>query len=98
MSWAPDDFESGIIDLTEVQQTVLAAHRHYNLAAVWYDPWQAQLLAQQLIAQGVPMVECVFNPANKDLMARSLLEAFTNKLIRLYHDEPLIREPATHPH
>lgn len=85
VSWKPED-HNGEVDVAEIEHYVLAAHEMYNFAAVAYDPWQAAYLAQRLSAEGLPMCECQFTPANKDLMARSLLGAFQNNLIRLYPD------------
>ena len=38
------------------------------------------------------MNECTFTPQNKDIMAKSLLEAFVNRLILLYDDSQLTRD------
>ncbi len=96
-SWRPEDF-GGAVDLQVVREAVLRAERTYGLLGCGYDPWQAQLMAQELTDQGVNMHECPFTPNNKNIIAHSLLEAFADpgigrpRLIALYHDEKLSRD------
>lgn len=92
VSWRPQDFADGVVDLEVVRETVEHANRLYNFRCVGYDPWQAHLLAQELVRAGVPMREWVFNSGNKDFMARSLLEAFANRTIALYREPQLERD------
>jgi hypothetical protein len=86
-SWAPSQFETGEIDLTVVQVAVAEAKLRYNAAAFVFDPFQSILLAQQLRADGITMIEYPFTPKAKEEMAKSLLEAFNNQRVRLYPDD-----------
>lgn len=91
ISWKPADY-GGTVDLMEVEHTVLTAHKIYDFRNVRYDEWQCALMAQRLASQGVPMVVCPFSPANKDCMARAIIEAFTNRLVALYPDSEFERD------
>ena len=50
-SWSPPP--GGKIDLTVVQDAVAEADRDFDLEAVCFDPYQAALMAQQLVRAGV---------------------------------------------
>jgi phage terminase large subunit-like protein len=91
VSWRPEDY-GGTVNLEIVKLAVLNVHRRYGLTGCGYDPWQCQMMAQGLLAEGVPMCEWPFNPARKDVMARALLSAFTERKVALYHDPILARD------
>jgi hypothetical protein len=91
VSWSPED-HGGQVDLDIVRHTVATAHRVYDFRCVGYDPWQGYLMAQQLLADDVPMREWPFVPKNKDLMARALLTAFADRRVALYRDAELERD------
>lgn len=82
-SWRPPG-NGGKIDLMQVEAAVLQAHRRFNLAGVWFDPYQCELMAQRLTRAGVPMHPMPFRGATLDAMASTLLEAFQSRLIELY--------------
>ena len=46
-----------VTDLSAIEQTLLRDMEHYEVLAVAFDPWQATQLAQDLMAEGAPMVE-----------------------------------------
>lgn len=50
-------FDGPIIDLTGIQNYLLADMAQYDVLAVAYDPWQATQLSQNMMAEGAPMVE-----------------------------------------
>jgi hypothetical protein len=89
-SWAPGP--GGQVDLSAVENAVLAAHNRFNLAAVNYDPHQCALLAQRATAAGVPMVETSFTGSNLDAMASGLLEVFKAREVDLYLDPALVAD------
>jgi hypothetical protein len=103
-SWRPQDFAGGQVDIATVEKAVITATRDFEVNVWGFDPWQALHLAQNLAKRGVPVYETPFTASNKDIMARSLLSAFRERLIRLYPDAELrrdllrlrIRESATH--
>lgn len=51
------EFPGPVIDLTAIQQYILSDLENFEILACAYDPWQASQLAQNLMAEGVPMVE-----------------------------------------
>jgi len=90
-SWAPGP--EGQVDLTAVEEDVLACHQRYDLVMCGFDPNQALLMAQRLVKRGVPMVECSFAAGKMlDRMARDLLSAFRSRMIELYDDPALVND------
>jgi phage terminase large subunit-like protein len=69
--------EGNIIDYGEVTAQVLEDCRLHEPSTIAYDPWNAPQLAQQLTAEGAPMIEFVqgvrsYNAATKELEAMLL--------------------------
>ncbi len=89
-SWAPG--LDGKVDLMAVRRGVLTAHQKYDLRWLGYDPSQAELMAQELEHEGVPMNAVEFRGKNLDLMARELLQTFRNRRIDLYPDDRLVND------
>jgi hypothetical protein len=87
--WAPI---AGRVDLQAVQHAVLKAHEQFNLRAVFFDPFQAELMADQLRKAHVTMQEMTFGGANLNRMATALLEVFRERKIDLYDDPQLLRD------
>ncbi len=90
-SWSPNVM-TGEIDLTDVEEAVFKAAKKYRFRGVYYDPSQAQLMAQRLRKRGVKMVEVPFVGSSLNLMASSVVTAFRQKRIDLYNDPQLIRD------
>jgi hypothetical protein len=82
-SWLPRELGHDV-DLSEVEETIYAAHRRYGLGRVLYDPFQAELLAQRLRKRGVPMESYSFAGKNLTALASNLLDAFRSGLVKLY--------------
>lgn len=78
-AWRPP--AGGRVDLEAVQAVVREASRQFGLHAVAYDPWQSELLSQQLQREGIRMVETPFSGANLTKMAAELVEAFQSNSI-----------------
>jgi len=89
-SWRPGP--AGRVDLVEVREAVRRAAEIYGLACVAYDPHQAELMAQELAAAGVPTWEMGFFGRNLDLMASSLMQAFRQRMIDLYNEPELLED------
>jgi hypothetical protein len=89
-SWAPP--YGGKIDLAMVQDAVLAAHQHFCLFRCFFDPHQAELMAQNLLREGVPMEAVPFTVPSLQDMATALLERFTSRQVDLFPDEGLIAD------
>jgi hypothetical protein len=89
-SWAPP--KGGQVSLEAVRDYVFDAHKRFHFAKLLYDPWQAELMAQELRRYGVPAEPVVFSGQNLNKMATALLEAFNNRNIDLYRDEKLIKD------
>jgi hypothetical protein len=88
-SWTPI---GGKVDLIEVRDAVLEAARVFSLGAVAYDPFQAELMAQELTAAGIPTMEQKFVGGNLDMMASTLMQAFRGRTIDLYPDPELVAD------
>ena len=85
-SWRPG--RQGV-DLEQVETACREAHRRFRLARLYYDPYQAALMAQRLQRHGVPVTEVPFVGKNLDLMASTLMDVFRSRRIDLYPDERL---------
>jgi hypothetical protein len=90
-SWNPAD-TGGKVDLIEVRHVVSTAYQMYRFIGCKYDFWQAELMAQELQADGVPMSETKMGAEDLNLITRSLLDAFSNRRIALYYDPDLERD------
>ena len=89
-SWAP--MPGGRVDLESVKDAVLSTHQQFNLTTCRYDPYQAELMAQQLSREDVPMEELPFVGKNLNVMASTLLDAFRSGRLDLYRDDALMRD------
>jgi hypothetical protein len=89
-SWSPGS--TGEIDLTAVEEAVFNANKKYRFKGCYYDPSQAQLMAQRLRKRGVKMIEVPFVGQNLTLMASTVMTAFRQRRIDLYDDPQLIKD------
>jgi phage terminase large subunit-like protein len=89
--WAPEA-GTGKVDLTKVQAGVKAAFDLFQPRSIYYDPYQADLMAVQLRKQGCRMVEIAFSGGNLNSMASEFIEQFTSRNIDLYNDAGLLRD------
>lgn len=86
-SWKPDE-RTGKVDLIAVKDTCLAMHRTFHAEVLWYDPYEAQLMAQLLAREGVRMKEMGFaSPANCTKMAVALMQTVKARKLQCYEDE-----------
>jgi hypothetical protein len=91
-SWAPR--AGGQIDLEAVELAALATARRLGLTAIFFDPFQAALMAQRLRRQGVRLEEVVFSGQNLDALASGVLEVFKAREIDLYPEPELAQDLA----
>jgi phage terminase large subunit-like protein len=90
------------VQLADVREYVLTAHREYNRAPVVLDPWQGKDMAQQLRRSGVRVEEFTFSSQSNGRLAVSLLHLLRDHLLLLPADWALadelvnvrLREPA----
>jgi hypothetical protein len=93
--WAPQLRAGGAakVDLTEVEDAVLAASRRFQIAKCLYDPSQCEHLAQRCQREGVPMDALSFStPSNRQALASVLLESFHSRVVDLYDDPDLLQD------
>jgi hypothetical protein len=87
-SWSPE-YSGGQVSLAEVREACRRAHRLWDMPLI-YDPWQAELMAEDLRADGIECHERTFTPANCNEMATSLIRCFRNRTLELFSDPRLI--------
>ena len=88
-SWAPRP--GGRVDLPEVYQAVISAHRRFRFR-LFYDPSQAEFMAQQFERRHIVCERVPFIGQNMDRMANTLLQTFRARTIDLYNEPALIRD------
>ena len=89
-SWAPEP--DGVVDLAAIRETCIDVGDRFHLESLQFDPFQAQLLVQNLRQKYIPCFEMPFTRKNLNTMASKLLEVFRAGQIRLYPDKKLIRD------
>lgn len=89
-SWKPP--RGGKVDLASVQWAIMDAHRQYKLETLFYDPYQAELMAQQLRSgcRGMKVEPMNFVGSNLARMATVAMEAFRSRRVDLYPDPRLL--------
>lgn len=91
-AWSPSDFPNRTIPLAVVRDAILRIHERFYLERVIADPYGAQLLVEELVQAGISCTLLPFTGPNLDLMAKSLLEAFSDDRVQLYDDPALLRD------
>ncbi len=86
-AWEPDGDE---IDLREVEDHVLACCRRFR-ADLYYDPWQATLMAQRLRGKGIRTVEVPFSGQNLNRMANTLKQVVENHQLEAFDVDGRLR-------
>lgn len=81
---------NGKISLLEVQRAFHEFNHQFRPVTWCYDPFQAELMAQQGTAVGISMREVPFGPKNLNLMASSVLQLFRSGQIELCDDQALV--------
>lgn len=86
-AWLPEGGKP--IDLMKLEEEIVALHKLYGFD-LFYDPWQAELLAQRLRSRGVRTHEVPFSGPNLMKMASATVETFSEGQIALYNDAALL--------
>jgi hypothetical protein len=82
--------QTGIdINFALVEQHIIEMVDHFELKEVWYDPYQAESMAQWLRAAGVNMVAFPQTPANLEDAASNLLRLVSERNIVTYESPEL---------
>lgn len=88
-SWRPI---GGQVDLRAVREYVREAAVDFGLWVVLFDPHQAELMAQDLIAQGVRCEPMLFVGRNLDRMASTLMQSFRSRTLDMYREPDLLAD------
>ncbi len=89
--WKPDP-RTGSIDLEAVEAGILDLHARLHCAAYYFDPYQAELMAQRLSKRGLRMIPMPFVGSNLNIMATTILEAFRSHRVDLYDCPRLVSD------
>ncbi|MCE9604435.1 MAG: phage terminase family protein [Planctomycetia bacterium] len=77
------------LDLMKLEEEIVRLHKEYGFD-LFYDPWQAELLAQRLRSRGISVHEVPFSGPNLQKMASATVETFSEGQIELYNDAALL--------
>ena len=86
-SWRPGS--DGMVPLGLVQNACRQAARDFQPLTLFYDPWQAALMIQQLTNEGIHCVEKSFSGPNCNAFASTLLQVFREQRISIPPDSEL---------
>jgi phage terminase large subunit-like protein len=89
--WDPRDSATGKVDLEEIETTIAALDRVFQLQ-IGCDPWQAAYLIERLGKRGVPVEPVNFVAENLKGMCSAVLESFAESNIDLYNDPQLLQD------
>ena len=90
-SWRPTGANPEL-DEQEVERTIVEANGRFQPITVKFDPFAMDTIAYRCRRQGVPMSPCPFAGNNLDTMARAMMTAFKDRLIRLYNSPELLHD------
>lgn len=80
------------VELGDVEEAVMAAHRRYNRAPLRTDPWQAAQLSERLRGAGVRVEDFTFSASSVDHLARTLYGLIRDRALVLPDDPHLLAE------
>ena len=84
------------VNLMEVEAEILELQERFSFDAIEMDAWNARLLADRLLAQGVPNVRTVpMDPTRLDMLATRLKGWFSSRRIRIPNHPELIEQLET---
>lgn len=88
--WIPP--VGGKINLIEVRDYVERIARHYNLYTLYYDPYQAELMTQELRHKRIRCTEMTFSSStNLTRMATAFLQVVKGGELYCYDEEEIVR-------
>jgi phage terminase large subunit-like protein len=88
--WTPE--RGRTVDLQSVESTIAELANRFGVGTVACDPWNAAQLAQNLARRGLRPLEAHPTGANLQLMARTLLDAITDRQLDLFADPTLLAD------
>jgi phage terminase large subunit-like protein len=80
------------VKLSDVEEWLLQASRHFAGAEIVMDPWQAVGMAQRLRDRGVRVHEFGFSSASVGRLASTLYQLLSNRALMLPDDRDLLDE------
>jgi hypothetical protein len=80
------------VSLEAVKTSILIAHRQFNLAGVALDPYQGEMLAEQLEKAGVPVIRTPQTQISLQDQATALVECFQQRTIELFEHDDLLAD------
>jgi phage terminase large subunit-like protein len=80
------------VSVEAVENEILQLDKAFGLAAVSYDPWQAEYLAERLTKLKVTTDAVTFVAQNLQSMAQTTMETFGNRLIDLPNNADLLTD------
>lgn len=87
--WVPRNGQK--VDLISVRDTIVQIHQAYNPR--WFaDPWQLELLAQELQRIGIYLELVPFSGTALSEMASSVIETLNDRIFTMHRDEGLIND------
>lgn len=85
--WHPNETTKEV-DLQKVENRCLEIHSIFNLRALFYDPYEARLMAQRLTRRNVPMMEMSFSsPKNLTRMATDFIQVVNDGKLKCYDNK-----------
>lgn len=90
--WHPSGNGRGKVDLELVEATILSEYQRFGLACIGIDPHQAGYITERLQKREIPIEPVVFQGANLQAMATTMLDSFSQHLIDLYEHSQLLAD------
>ena len=88
--WKPKQGQK--LNIEPIERAILDIQRQYNLAALGYDPWQSEYLAERLKKTNVQVRPVQFVPGNLQSMAQATIESFSERTLDLYAHPELLSD------
>lgn len=88
--WQPRD--GNRVDLTEVENAIVATNEKFGLSCVACDPWQSELMVQRLQRRGLPVYLLQQTGINLQAQASAVLDVFRERIIDLFPCDELLAD------
>jgi phage terminase large subunit-like protein len=80
------------VSLEAVRTSILMAHRQFKLAAVAFDPYQGEHLAELLERAGVPVIRTPQTSVSLQEQATALVEAIQQRSIDIFPNDDVLAD------